>query len=463
MMKKLSVILMLICALTLCFTGCGKGGGGSSSKTTVKLGLWPEDGNATAVEQHQQYIRLYNQRWPDVTIQPAPYFYAVDTIVSLAESRQLPTIFEAWFTEPPKLISNGWVKDITNEIRTLGWDSKMNPGVRDLLSKDGRMYGIPRDAYALGLMLNMDLFRKAGLVESNGIAKYPKTWAELVEVGKTIKQRTGAAGLCLLAKDNAGGWHFSNICWDFGAVLEVQQGSRWVAQLNSPQAVAALQYVKDLKWVHDILTPDPTNEDWGSGFRAIGTGSAAMYIAGGDVWGQPTFINGLPKDDLSQVPLPAGPGGQYFLMGGTIYMFANNATAEEVTAAMHYLEIMGRAPEANPASLEGMRVGTRQAFNDGIPVVRDFPTWTDPAYLKAQQDVRDEYNNVDQRLFDDYFTALTRSGAVKPEEPILAQDLYAELTKCLQAVLTDRNANPQALLNAAQANFQTLLDQEINR
>jgi ABC-type glycerol-3-phosphate transport system substrate-binding protein len=339
----------------------------------------------------------------------------------------------------------------------------MNESIKNLLSKDGKIYGVPRDGYALGLMLNVDLFRKAGLVDRNGLPQYPKTWADLVTVAKTIKEKTGSAGLCLLAKDNAGGWHFTNIAWGFGAVFEVQQGGKWVAQLNSPQAVEALQYVKDLRWTHNVLTPDPTNEDWGTGFRAIGTGAAAMYIGAADAVSQPTYVNGLPVGDLALVPVPAGPKGQYSLMGGTPFVFAANATSAEVVAALRYLEIMGKVPEVNPTVIAGLRADAQQRKADGVPVIADFPAWTDPAYRKAKQDALDAFKNVDERLYADYFDVITKGTNLKPEEPMLAQDLYAELTKCLQAVVTDRNANPKALLDAAQANFQKLLDQQVNR
>ena len=43
-----------------------------------------------------------------------------------------------------------------------------------------------------------------------------------------------------------------------------------------------------------------------------------------------------------------------------------------------------------------------------------------------------------------------------------AQDLYAELTKVLQAVITDKNADIPSLLKKAQKNFQSILDSEVN-
>jgi hypothetical protein len=144
-------------------------------------------------------------------------------------------------------------------------------------------------------------------------------------------------------------------------------------------------------------------------------------------------------------------------------MFASNATSAEVTAALRYLEVMGRVPEVNPTVIAGLRADAQQRKIDGVPVIADFPAWTDPAYRKAKQDALDAFKNVDDRFYADYFATISRGTNLKPEEPMLAQDLYAELTKCLQAVLADRNANPKALLDTAQTNFQRLLDQQVNR
>lgn len=465
-MKRTIAALCLLIGIVTMVVASGAGDKGSSAapgKVVVKLGIWPEDTLAGDIAMHQQFVKEFNAQYPNVVIQPANYKYATDTFVSLAESGQLPTIFETWFTEPQKLIAGGFVKDITAELKTLGWDSKMNESIKNLLSKDGKIYGVPRDAYALGLMLNVDLFRKAGLVDKEGIPLYPKTWAELAEKAKIIKDKTGSAGLCLLAKDNAGGWHFTNIAWGFGAQFEVLKGGKWIAQLNTPEVIAAVQYVKDLKWKYDVLTPDPTNEDWGTGFRAIGTGAAAMYIAAQDAVNQPTQVNGLPVTDLAIVPVPAGPKGQYSLMGGTPYMFAANATNEQVMAALKYLEIMGKAPVVTEKSIAGMKADAQNRQNEGIPVVPTFPAWTDPAYLKAQQDVINQYSNVDMRLYKDYYAKVSEKNNLKTEEPMLAQDLYAELTKVLQAVLTDKNADIKTLLDKAQKNFQGLLDSQVNK
>lgn len=432
-------------------------------QVTIKLGIWPEDTLKDDIAMHEKWVKEFNAKYPNVKVEPDYYKYAVDTFVSLAQAGNLPTIFETWYTEPQKLIDGGFVADITPELKALGWDSAMNPTIKDLLSKDGKIYGVPRDGYALGLMINVDLFKQAGLVDANGVPKYPKTWDELAQTAKTIKDKTGAAGICILAKDAAGGWHYSNIAWAFGAKLEAQKDGKWVAQLNSPENIAAMSYVKDLKWKYDVLTDDPTNEDWGTGFKELGTGAAAMYIAANDATNQPTQVNGLDVKSLALAPLPAGPGGQYSLMGGTPYMFSAKATPDEITAALQYLEVMGKAPVATQESIAGMEADAQNKVKAGAPVIPDFPAWIAPDFLKAKSDVIAKNSNVNMALYNDYYDMIKKQGNLHLEEPKCTQEMYNELTKVLQAVITDKNADVKALLDTANTNLQAILDEQVNK
>nr|MCR4695119.1 extracellular solute-binding protein [Pseudobutyrivibrio sp.] len=432
----------------------------SAEPVTITLGIWPEDTLTDDIAMHEGFVEKMAEAHPEVECVPAYYKYSTDTFMPMVESGNCPTIFETWFTEPQKLIHAGAVADITDELKERGWLDKMNPAVRDLLSdENGRVYGVPRDGYALGMMINVEVFEEAGLVDGDGLPMYPKTWEELAETAKTIKDKTGSAGLCLLAKDNAGGWHFSNIAWAFGATLCTDNGDgTFTSNLDSAEAIKAMEYVKSLKWDYDVLTADPANEDWGTGFTQLGTGAAAMYIGANDAVNQPTQVNGLPTDKLAMCPIPAADGGQFSLYGGTPYMFSKDATEAEINAALDYLEIMGKAPVVNDTTMEGLKADAKNRVDNGVPVIRPFPVWTDEAYVKAQEDVVAEYQNVDPRLFESYFTA-TETEGLHVEEPGNTQDMYAELTKVLQAVITDKNADVKALMKTADENYQTILDQ----
>ncbi|HWT26560.1 MAG TPA: sugar ABC transporter substrate-binding protein, partial [Mobilitalea sp.] len=260
------------------------------------------------------------------------------------------------------------------------------------------------------------------------------------------------------------GWHFSNIAWAFGATLTLVQDGKFVSNVDSPEAIAAMEYVKSLRWQYDVLTPEPTNEDWGSGFAELGTGAAAMYIAANDAVDQPTQNNGLPAKDLAMCALPAGPNGdQFSLSGGTPYMFSKEATPEQINAALDYLEVMGKAPVATDDAIAGMRAGAQSKVKSGVPLIPRFPCWIADDVLKAEADVVKEFGNVDTKLYDNYFETIKKPGNLRLEEPGSAQDLYAELTKVLQAVITDKNADVAALMKTADENYQKLLDTNVNK
>jgi len=479
-MKRLLCLLLSLVMIMSLTVGCGKETTEDATSTpqsqdtssptpepekvVLKLGIWPEPTLTDDIAVHEGYVERFNELYPNVEVVPAHYKYATDTFVPMAEAGNCPTIFETWFTEPQKLIAGEFIADITDNLKARGWDKAMNPSIRELLSKDGRIYGTPRDGYALGIMLNVELFEEAGLVDENGYPLYPKTWDELAETAKKIKDATGQAGLCLLAKDNAGGWHWSNIAWCFGATLTIDNGDgTFTANLNSPEAIAAMNYVKDLKWKYDVLTADPLNEDWGTGFTALGTGTAAMYIAANDAVNQPTQVNGLPLDKLAMCAIPEGPGGQYSLFGGTPYVFANNATYEEIEAALNYLEIMGQAPVASDEAIAGMRAGAQNKVANGVPVIPRFPSWIDQEVLDAEAKIIEEFGNVDTNMYQSYFDATKSDGNLRMEEPGLTQDMYAEITKVLQAVIIDPDADVEALLNKANENYQSLLDQTFKK
>ena len=221
-----------------------------------------------------------------------------------------------------------------------------------------------------------------------------------------------------------------------------------------------MEFVKSLKWDYDVLTADPTNEDWGTGFTELGTGAAAMYIAANDAVNQPTQVNGLPVEELALVPVPGTEaGGQYSLFGGTPYMFSKDATEAEINAALDYIEIMGKSPEVTEESLAGLDADYANKQAEGVPVIQRFPCWVNEDYAEAEAAVIEKYQNVDPADYAAYFAA-TGSEGLHTEEPGLTQDMYAELTKVLQEVITNKDADVAALMKTANDNYQSLLDQQ---
>ena len=478
--KLISLILAIVMILGL-FAGCGN----SSAEDTkpadetkanveapsdaveepaeesgsITLGMWPEDTQTEAIATHENYyVPAFNELHPGVEIVPAYYKYAPDTYVAMATAGNAPTVFESWYTEPEKLIRNGLVKDITDILEERGWLDSMSPAIRDLLSDDeGRVYGVPRDAYSLGLMINVSLFEQAGLVNEDGSVKYPTTWEEVYEYSKIIREKTGVAGFCMQASDGGGGWHWSNIAWNYGATLCIpNDDGTYTSNINTPEAIAAMEWVQ--KMVADkCVTDDPTQENWGTGFDRIATSTAAMYIAANDAVDQPSY-RGMNADEFFLAPMPAGPGGHYTLMGGTPYFFSPDATDDEVRWALDYLEIMGKSPEVTDAARDGWAADAQYRVDAGIPVIQSFPAWVG-AVVDEQNKVIEEYSNIDQELWSDYFEFSKEEGALRTEEPGDTQQMYTILNGVLQAICADPvGVDIPALMEQANADYQAVLD-----
>lgn len=433
--------------------------GQAAESGAITLGMWPEDTQTEAIATHQNYyVPAFNELHPGVEIIPAYYKYAPDTYVAMATAGNAPTVFESWYTEPEKLIRNGLVRDITDILEERGWLDSMSPAIRDLLSdENGRVYGVPRDAYSLGLMINVSLFEQAGLVNEDGSVKYPTTWEEVYEYSKIIREKTGVAGFCMQASDGGGGWHWSNIAWNFGAELVIaNEDGSYTSNLNTPEAIAAMEWVQ--KMVADkCVTDDPTQENWGTGFDRIATSTAAMYIAANDAVDQPSY-RGMGADEFFLAPMPAGDGGHYTLMGGTPYFFSPDATDEEVNWALDYLEIMGKSPEVTDAARDGWVADAQYRTDAGIPVIPSFPAWVG-AVVDEQNAVVAEYSNIDQELWAPYFDFSKEEGALKTEEPGDTQTMYTILNGVLQAICADPvNVDIPALMEQANADYQTVLD-----
>lgn len=456
MRKVLSMILAaaMVLGMVVCVGAQQAKADGESGSIT--LGIWPEDTQTEAIAVHtNSYVPAFNALHPDVEAIPAYYKYSPDTYVALATAGNAPTVFESWYTEPEKLIRNGLVKDITDILEERGWLDAMSPAIRDLLSdEDGRVYGMPRDAYSLGLMINIPLFEQAGLVNKDGSVKYPTTWDEVYEYSKIIREKTGVAGFCMQASDAGGGWHWSNIAWNFGATLCIpNEDGTYTSNLNTPEAIAAMEWVQ--KMVADkCVTDDPTQENWGTGFDRIGTSTAAMYIAANDAVDQPSY-RGMNADEFFLAPMPAGPGGHFTLMGGTPYFFSPDATDDEVRWALDYLEIMGKSPEVTDAARDGWIADAQYRQDAGIPA---FPAWTG-AVVDEQNKIIEEYSNIDMSLWQAYYDFSKEEGALRTEEPGDTQTMYAILNGVLQAICADpENVDIPALMEQANADYQAVLD-----
>jgi ABC-type glycerol-3-phosphate transport system substrate-binding protein len=481
--KERNVIIIMtkkIIALVLCLgmtssiaAGCGNSSESSSTATTnsvastsasgqpkevtITVADWPKESDTTQRQLYDGYVKAMKEKYPNVTIKQDEWKYDANSFLPKAASGQLPTLYNTWFTETQKIINSEYAADITSEMVKSGFDKAINPDILNLISKDGKYYGVPESAYVMGMWYNVNLFKKARLLDQNGIPKYPKTYDELAQTAKIIKEKTGKAGFFFPTKNNQGGWEFMNIAWSFGAEFEKNVNGKWQAVFNSPEAVSALQYVKDLKWKYNVLT-DNVLVEVGDMFKLFGTDQVAMAFGMTDWMNAPVNDYKMSKDNLAISAEPSGPKGSIPQMGGSLFMFSPESTPEQIEAGLQWLAIKGITPGATDTALKGIEEKVK-ADNAAKRITGPvgLRTWSDPERIKAEDAIYNKYKTVNMDLFKDYMQ--NGSKNMKPEEPINAQELYKALDLVIQSVLTDKNADPKTLLDKAAADFQkTYLD-----
>lgn len=168
------------------------------------------------------------------------------------------------------------------------------PALTSSFTYDGKLYCAPKDMSTLGLIINTDLWAKAGLTD----ADIPTNWDQLAAVSK--KLTTGdTVGLTIAPeRDRLNAFMVQN-----GSFLVADDGTTLTA--NDQKNVDALAFVKKLIDEGSVKFPSQLDSGWAG--EAFGKGKAVMTIEGNWIVG---FLkNDYPAIKYKAVELPAGPAG----------------------------------------------------------------------------------------------------------------------------------------------------------
>lgn len=350
MKAKKALLLLLACTLSItALSSCKqkqiKSTTTEDGKTLISVGLWPnKEAEPKSYERMEQLREDFMAKYPDIYIQQDNWKFDVQSFMAKAEGGTLPTLYRAFFTEANRIMDLGYAADITEAVKAHGYYDKINEYLLGNISKNDKIYLIPSDMYTLGLVINMNLFREADLIDSEGYPMIPETFDELRKTAKIITEKTGKAGFVLPTAENAGGWNFMPLAWSFGVNFMEEKDGKWTSTFASDECTAALQFVRDMKWEDNSL-PSNTKINADEVMKLIGTDQAAMSFA------HPGQLNSLVNSynmDIKSIgfaKMPAGPKKSVTLMGGSFYVIEPNATPEQIDAALKWIEFTGTTPD----------------------------------------------------------------------------------------------------------------------
>jgi ABC-type glycerol-3-phosphate transport system substrate-binding protein len=319
-----------------------------------------------------------------------------------------------------------------------------NPAILEVMSQDGAIYGIPKDAYALGLAYNIPM------LEAAGYDAPPATWEELIEMAVALTDRDNNVAGFAFINDGSGatGWHFTNIAYGFGAsaqdIITDNGDGSFSASFGEGPTVDAMEFVQSLRWEYDVL-PGATL-DWGSISEALISGRVAMTIYAGDQFNW--VYTQFPDADLNQfgyAAAPAGPNGRITLSGGNLWMVAASASADEQEAAAYFQ--LWR--QFDPVEMQaGIEVTTEAV---GMPTL--------PMFVGDYQDqytaFREPYNKLPVENYAPFVDAVTGGEVTIQAEPSPnVQDYYAEIGVLVSEVLSVENVDVPSRLAEVAEEFQ---------
>lgn len=451
--SKIITVLLVFAMIIPLFTGCSRETAEENQDmVTISVGIWPDSSDISAQKSWEIYRDTMSEEYPNITLEPAPISYSFDGIVAMAASGNLPTIFQVYFTEPQRLISNGFIADITSYAEEYGYLEGQNSEMLALASSDGKQYGIVRDAYGMALLINMRLFRSAGLVREDGTPIYPKTFDELAETALSIHEMTGKAGFCIPTKGGHGGWQFTNIAWAFGANFEYEdENGRLHSGLGDEPAADAMNFIKRLRWELNVM-PEQTSVGLGDYISMFAEDEVAMILAAPDAIRNILMQGSIGKDELAVAPVPSRTRS-VSLMGGTMYVFSSFASDEQLDACFKLLEVMGVTPYDSETMKTALENELKIQSESGLAVLPSaISVWTSPERAKTEESVYNNYINVDMKLFEDYYEQL--DDMLAPECKINCQEMYAALDTCIYTVLSNSSCDVERLMSETANSFE---------
>ena len=181
-----------------------------------------------------------------------------------------------------------------------------------------------------------------------------------------------------------------------------------------------------------------------------------MFTGGSDLYTAMVQNNNLNPDDygVATIPLANDPNAGV-LGGGTLVVVNVNTTEEQRDAAINWIDFyhMNKllTQEGAVADAQALKANNQPV---GVPAL---PIFDKATYDESQVWIKDYINVPTAQMTS--FTSRIFDQQLVNEPAAHTQDLYAALDPVVQAVLTDKNANIDSLLDAANAQIQAILDQ----
>ncbi|THV29521.1 ABC transporter substrate-binding protein [Glycomyces paridis] len=303
-MKHARILLAAAAAAPLALAACG--GGGDEGPVTLRMTTWSasEDHLAMLNEIADAYLAEHDEV-EAIEFDPLPFEGYTSTLTTQIAGDNAPDL--AWILESaaPDFVTSGALVPLGETLAgTEGYEyDDLVPAATELWREGDELYAYPFSTSPFGVFVNEDLLAEAGQPTSAElIASGEWTWERVVEAGAAVHAATGTDGMVIRDFDYSGWDNLSTLWTGWGAQAWSEDGKE--CGFDDTEMAEALAFMHDAVFEQEAMPGPGTTADFFAGEAAFTVTqiSRAGLLAEADFgW------------DL--VPLPAGPAGEYSVIG----------------------------------------------------------------------------------------------------------------------------------------------------
>ncbi|MFF3833068.1 extracellular solute-binding protein [Streptomyces sp. NPDC002458] len=412
------------------------------AKVTLSIDCMPPAAKAAELREWNEDVKTFNKTYPNVKINgkstpgqclEPPRFTA------MLKGKSQPDVFYAYFTDLQQVLDNDGAEDISAYVNDTSVPAlkDIQPQVLDVARKDGKLYALPTSNYTMGLMINRKLFTQAGLDPDTP----PSTWEDVRAASKKIAGLgKGIAGFGEYSAGNNGGWHFTATQYGLGGDVVDASGKK--AAFNDDKGKQVLQQLHDMRWEDDSMGKTQLLK-WGDLQKQISTDKLGMFLAAPDDIAYMVQQLGAKYENFGLGPIP---GGQGTLFGGNNYMIKKGSSPDKIKAAVAWLNFKNLTP--GKGQFEWSRTKADQ-LPVGLP---------QPNFFTGESKTKDDAARAANATMPvENFKAFMDNPVQGKAEPPKAQEIYKILDNAMSAVLTNKNADVDKLLDTAEQQVNQVL------
>ncbi len=332
-------------------------------------------------------------------------------ITSLGAANDMPDLFMLKGSWTKNFVENGWIKDITDNLDAdPEWKDGYIAGGFDSATYDGRIYGVPRESLATGLVFyNSDMWAEIGYEE------FPSTWTELLDAVEKFKE----AGIVPFVMGNKANWPAES-CW-LSTLGDRFTGSEWTHSIINGEGAAFTdeEFVAALTCFQELAEAGAFNEDINSlddvEQNTVYFNKTAAAIVNG-TWFFATVDSSAPDDvkaatKLALLPSVEGGADANTVSGGPAWFFSVSNNEMDETKTELVMDLLKYVSDEHQADVSA---------STGI-----ITAWANPTY---------DDSNV-PALFNDYNELMKTTTVVPIYDATMDAALIETMNTGLQSLL----------------------------